>query len=344
MTDLPDHADPEIRLFRHYLRTGQRAAESAWPRELKYNPWHDPDDGRFTFAGAGRYYSAVGTPKQVGGAKPNMAKPPRQDGIAARIGFEGLGGGGASGAFEAGPGPKEYDIHVIRRGDTLSRIASKRKNLSPEKLASLNGISSGATLSIGQKIRVPKQAFLDAEKAAADQTRNRLFYTLTHGKPPPRGMIVPSIQEQVDNDLIIEKRGSYTFKIDRIRRFRGVTGELQLGPVAMRSRRAQREAGGADRLHTDDGGHYVAVGFNGPRDWFNHFAQDANFNRGTYRILEKGWAKALRAGHKVFVDIVPHYTGLSHRPDSLTVTWYVDGERISRTLPNKRSGKKNVRG
>lgn len=29
--------------------------------ELKFNPWHDPEDGRFTFAGAGRHYGASGT-------------------------------------------------------------------------------------------------------------------------------------------------------------------------------------------------------------------------------------------------------------------------------------------
>ncbi|WP_419827366.1 DNA/RNA non-specific endonuclease [Sphingomonas sp.] len=55
-----------------------------------------------------------------------------------------------------------------------------------------------------------------------------------------------------------------------------------------RSRNAQATAGGGNRLATDDGGHYVAVRFNGPTDTFNHFAQDANFNRGGYRLLEDG--------------------------------------------------------
>jgi hypothetical protein len=39
--------------FAIYLRTGRRAARGI---ELKFNPWHDPADGRFTFAGQGQLY------------------------------------------------------------------------------------------------------------------------------------------------------------------------------------------------------------------------------------------------------------------------------------------------
>lgn len=46
------------RAFAHYLRTGQRLPESAFARadvraEVKFNPYHDPRDGRFTFAPGG---------------------------------------------------------------------------------------------------------------------------------------------------------------------------------------------------------------------------------------------------------------------------------------------------
>lgn len=39
--------------FKYYLRTGRRSAELDL-LETKFNPWHDPEDGRFTFAGQGR--------------------------------------------------------------------------------------------------------------------------------------------------------------------------------------------------------------------------------------------------------------------------------------------------
>lgn len=42
--------------FSYWLRTGRRVA-SPKDRDVehKFNPWHDPRDGKFTFAGAGRY-------------------------------------------------------------------------------------------------------------------------------------------------------------------------------------------------------------------------------------------------------------------------------------------------
>ncbi|WP_254602633.1 DNA/RNA non-specific endonuclease [Sphingomonas bacterium] len=63
------------------------------------------------------------------------------------------------------------------------------------------------------------------------------------------------------------------------------SGNLTLAD-ATRSKTNQREASKPDRLRTDDGGHFIAARFNGPSDKINHFAQDANFNRGAYRVME----------------------------------------------------------
>jgi hypothetical protein len=47
--------------FSWWLRTGKLPpALSPDGLELKFNPWHDPEDGRFTFAGAGLHYGASG--------------------------------------------------------------------------------------------------------------------------------------------------------------------------------------------------------------------------------------------------------------------------------------------
>jgi hypothetical protein len=115
-----------------------------------------------------------------------------------------------------------------------------------------------------------------------------------------------------------------------------VRGELDGSQVAPRSRAEQARAGGEQRKPTDDGGHFIAARFNGPRDWFNHFAQDANFNRGVYRQIEKEWADDIKAGKRVFVDIIPHYDGSSIRPDRLTIRWKVGDQGFERNLPNHR--------
>jgi hypothetical protein len=116
-------------------------------------------------------------------------------------------------------------------------------------------------------------------------------------------------------------------------------GQLSDGPKAPRSRRNQARAGKPDRLASDDGGHFIAARFNGPSNSFNHFAQDANFNRGAYRSMEDEWAKDIRAGRKIVVDIVPNYVGTSQRPNRVRVTWYVDGQRHVEEFSNEAKGK-----
>ena len=56
--------------FRLWMRTGRQSL----PPELKFNPWHDPDDGRFTFSGQGRYFGHGGGASSQGTAR-MQAKP-----------------------------------------------------------------------------------------------------------------------------------------------------------------------------------------------------------------------------------------------------------------------------
>jgi len=67
---------PARQAFAHYLRTGQRLHESAFmaaaaQAEVKFNPYHDPRDGRFTFAPGG-----VST--RAGASKHPETRPLRQ--------------------------------------------------------------------------------------------------------------------------------------------------------------------------------------------------------------------------------------------------------------------------
>jgi hypothetical protein len=63
--------------FSIWLRTGRwPRAEAARTVEVKFNPWHDPTDGRFTFAGSGRNYSGGHT---ISGSGSRSAPRQRQD-------------------------------------------------------------------------------------------------------------------------------------------------------------------------------------------------------------------------------------------------------------------------
>ncbi|QKS01911.1 hypothetical protein F9288_02770 [Sphingomonas sp. CL5.1] len=133
-------------------------------------------------------------------------------------------------------------------------------------------------------------------------------------------------------------RNGYDYEIDAGGRTRKVSGDLDTTQTPLRSRTAQVQAGGSDRRSSDDGGHYIAARFNGPTDAFNHFAQDANFNRGRYRALEDEWARDKKTGNSVFVKIMPVYKGTSQRPSSLNIWFTVNGHLKSAKLPNE-SGK-----
>ncbi len=180
------------RAFPIWLRTGKLSFEANDDRiDCKFNPWHDTDDGRFTFAGTGRNHG--------GGA--------------------GFGGAGATAAWQR-PQPK----------------------------------------------RIP-----------ADQKRS--LATIVHaGQPTGHSAARPAPASEAPLRAVL--RNGYTYQIDSRQRTRRVSGALTVADVPIRSQTSQRQAGGAERRAGDDGGHYIAARFNGPTDAFNHFAQDANVNRG----------------------------------------------------------------
>ena len=134
-------------------------------------------------------------------------------------------------------------------------------------------------------------------------------------------------------------RNGYVFQRDAADRTTQVTGTLTSAAERPRSRTAQARAGESDRLPSDDGGHYIAARFNGPTDAFNHFAQDANFNRGGYRVLENQWANDMRKGKQVHVTITPRYVGASKRPNAIDVAYTSNGKFYSESFPNASKGK-----
>lgn len=252
--------DERRRAFSTWLRSGVLpTVRQADGTELKFNPWHDPKNGRFAFVGAGQYHG-----RWRGG------------------GFTGGGGGSVGGGGATGPGWE----------------APQRK----ARQSTING--------------------------SIDAKNSRAHGAKTSGASAAGGSAGEPLRTVV--------RNGYTYEIDARARTRRVSGSLTLAPVSVRSRTSQRQAGGSERRSSDDGGHYIAARFNGPTEAFNHFAQDANFNRGKYRLLENEWAGEKRAGRTVTVSIVPQFGGNSSRPSTIDVRWIVNGNAKSVKFPNER--------
>lgn len=154
----------------------------------------------------------------------------------------------------------------------------------------------------------------------------------------------PVVQQRLQPtpDLRRVVRNGYEYRIDPEDRTSSVSGTLTLSGSQLRSGKMQAQAGGTDRRpKTDDGGHYIAARFNGPTDAFNHFAQDANFNRGGYRVLEDKWASETKSGKQVSVRITPSYNGASKRPAAIDVWYSIDGKSEEKRFPNERREKRH---
>ena len=61
-------------------------------------------------------------------------------------------------------------------------------------------------------------------------------------------------------------------------------------------------------------------------------------NRGEFRVMEKEWADAIRAGKEVKVEVSPIYVGSSKVPDNLLVKFWIDGAPQVRQITNKPGG------
>ena len=191
---------------------------------------------------------------------------------------------------------------------------------------------------VGQRVRVPNQAFVDEGKRAFDTYVALDSYMQRHdGRLPPNAARPPSLFEQQfgPGSKHFEKNG-YAFDLDPQGRTRIVSRVIHFNAEQIRSRRNQATAGGTDRRATDEGGHYIARRYDGPTEAFNHFAQDKLFNRSAYRSLENRWAAATEKGEKVHVTITSSYAGGSKRPASLIVTWTVGGVTRQRPFINGR--------
>ncbi len=321
--------------FAIYLRTGYRAAPGV---EFKFNPWHDTGNGRFTFVGQGRFYPN-------GYAPQDHTQRDREAG--AKLIREDYGG--RRRPSERDPyvpdrsdlspwHPANWKVYVVRRGDSLTSIARMRKGLTVEDLAGLNRIPVGK-LRIGQMLMLPTQRSLDEGRDARSKFMALALYMGTHdGRMPPNPAKPPSVAEQISATYQRISRNGYLYELDLANRFKRVTGILTRNPAQGRSRKAQEMAGGPDRLPKDHGGHVIARVFNGPKDWFNHFAQDGSFNVTAYAGLERSWNNALKAGQKVRVDIRASYEGLSRRPNLIVAYYWIDGEPHIRRFKNTSGG------
>ena len=134
-------------------------------------------------------------------------------------------------------------------------------------------------------------------------------------------------------------RNGYHYDVDGFGRPRSIQGDLRL-ENGIRDPRAQRAAGGSDRLSTDHGGHYIARIFGGAPNGENLFAQNADFNRRAYRDPGKGSGQTTLQPVEASASRSPRsIAAIRKGPMELRVTTVVNGRSQTVRMPNAPGGR-----
>jgi hypothetical protein len=77
---VPERKSVHSRAFEHYLRTGEQLTPGEWlgGHEQKFNPYHDPANGQFTFASGGVGLAKNGKLRPQGSARKSPPMNPAQ--------------------------------------------------------------------------------------------------------------------------------------------------------------------------------------------------------------------------------------------------------------------------
>jgi hypothetical protein len=86
---------------------------------------------------------------------------------------------------------------------------------------------------------------------------------------------------------------------------------------------------------SDEGSHLIASIFKGPGEQINLLPMNGNLNKGAWKQMENLWAKELKAGKTVKVEIKPIFEGSYKRPSKILVEYEIDGEFFDREFINR---------
>ena len=103
-----------------------------------------------------------------------------------------------------------------------------------------------------------------------------------------------------------------------------------------RDTRLSHDSNTPGKLPGDHAGHLAGDRFGGSPEIDNLVSQLSGVNLSDYKKLENQWAKALKAGKDVSVNVKVNYVGDSLRPDSFEVGYSIDGDYTKQFIKNMR--------
>ena len=98
--------------------------------------------------------------------------------------------------------------------------------------------------------------------------------------------------------------------------------------------RLKHESKTLGKLKGDHAGHLFGDRFGGSPKLDNLVSQAQRVNASEYKVIENQWAKAIKEGKDVSVDIFVNYSDLTGRPSSFDVSYVIDGIDYFHTISN----------
>ncbi|WP_370256578.1 DNA/RNA non-specific endonuclease [Erwinia sp. 198] len=148
--------------------------------------------------------------------------------------------------------------------------------------------------------------------------------------------------EQARANTIYKVDGNKTYHTDELSRPSDVKATLEL---AKNDRNIYQQCkGGKCGNPGDEGGYLIASIFGGPGERLNIVPMNGNLNKGAWKAMENSWAKDLKAGKKVDVQIQPIYSDSNKHPSSFNVTYSVGNGRPTRVNIDNAPGGKSESG
>jgi hypothetical protein len=228
--------------FSRWIRTGRLPAVEAFDRvELKFNPWHDPADGRFTFAGSGHYRGAGGiaSNRMLGLADRDHHREPR---IATSPKPQGSDAGRSTNVDRS---PESGTAGVRPKLPAASR-RSDQPNPAAEFVGGvgegLYGVAKGTAVAahsvlttnpvttvrnVGRGIAGTIDAVLEAENTPARIQVSRAARAIANASPRELGRATGSV---VGNVALAAAPGAALSKVTALRRLRGAVPRTTYDP------------------------------------------------------------------------------------------------------------------
>ena len=273
------------------------------------------------------HYSLAG---ETGHILPDTVVPPHKDITFeefAAVAHEGLDLAGYVPGFGSAAGAAETVLYLAE-GNYSAAILSAATIIpgakyvkAAKKLADVPGVS--------RLIRTEKNVpvHLPAGKPASSSIP---LEDLGRIKPGSKDIYMPDGKSLRPNIQYKAGEFEYLYKTDeagRLSQFK--TDNLQL---TERDKRLRHNPNTPGKQEGDQAAHLAADRFGGSPELANLVSQSSHVNLSEYKKLENEWAKAIKEGKNVQVEVNVLYEGSNARPSSFDVAYWIDGKLNHKTI------------